>query len=399
MMNDRVSEKRETSCLLSVLGGAVLSLLTAGSSMAEDVKIGFVTSLSGAGSLFAEAAVQGVELAIQEVNQSGGVLGGKLSMDVVDDATDPTTARQAWENLASRQVKAILSAENSANRVAGLPVAERENIPVLYAVDYEGGGCSPVMYINGEVPGQKVPAYIDFLIKKAGGKKFFMLSTDYNWARTAFAYARKEVERQGGTIVGEEYTPFNTPDYTALISKIRNSGANVLLSGLAGGPDNVTFWKQARASGLRITAGSLALDDTTLAAVGSAARDSYMATSYFSAVETEGNKKFIAALKAKYGEKVKPQGYLSQASYDAIHLYAAAVNKAGSTEPRAVLKALSEVSFDGPRGKIAMNTDRHAPLPIYIAQATEAGTFKVVEDLGVQPVPKQCDPEPPFGTK
>jgi len=364
---------------------------------AAGVHIGFVTSLSGAGSLFAEAAVQGVQLAIDEVNANGGVLGGKLTMEIVDDATDPTTTRQAWETLANHHVAAIVSAENSADRVAGLPVAERENIPVLYAVDYEGGGCSPVMYIDGEVPGMKIPAYISFLMAEAKGKKFFMLSTDYNWARTAFAVAKKEIERQGGSVIGEEYTPFNTPDYTALISKVRASGADVLLSGLAGGPDNVTFFKQARASGLRMTMGSLALDDTTLGAVGPAAKGVYMATSYFSAIDTPGNKKFLAALKAKFGDKTKQQGYLAEASYDAIHLYAAAVNKAGTTDPAPVLKALSEVSFDGPRGVIAMSTDRHAALPIYIAQATKKGTYEVVKSLGVQPAPRQCNPEPPFG--
>jgi len=395
-MADR-GKKRAAAAGLALAGCMVAGMTFAGPAAAADVHIGFVTSLSGAGSLFAEAAVQGVQLAVDEINANGGVLGGKLTMEIVDDATDPTTTRQAWETLANHHVQAILSSEDSADRVAGLPVAERENIPVLYAVDYEGGGCSPVMYIDGEVPGMKIPAYISFLMDQAKGKKFFMLSTDYNWARTAFAVAKQEIEKQGGTVVGEEYTPFNTPDYTALISKVRSSGADVLLSGLAGGPDNVTFFKQARASGLKMTMGSLALDDTTLTAVGPAAKGVYMATSYFSSIDTPGNKKFLAALKAKFGDQTKQQGYLAEASYDALHLYAEALNKAGSADPAPVLKALSEVSFDGPRGVVAMNTDRHAPLPIYIAQATSKGTYDVVKSLGVQPVPKQCNPEPPFG--
>lgn len=378
-------------CVLGSMAGA------ADGKAGEDVTIGYVASLSGPGSLFGEAALQVVQLAVDQVNQSGGVLGGKLQFQVVDDATDPTTSRQAWETLVNRKVAAIISAEDSADRVAGLPVGEKANIPVVYAVDYEGGGCSPIMYVDGEVPGQKIPQYIKFLSDQAGGKKFFLLSTDYNWARIAFGIARKLIEAQGGSVVGEEYTPFNTPDYTALISEVRSSGANVLLLGLAGGPDNISFFKQARASGLKMTMGSLALDDTTLSAVGPAAAGVYMATSYFSAIDTEGNKKFLADLKAKFGDKTMRQGYLSEASYDAVHLYAAAVNKAGTTEPTAVLKALSEVSFDGPRGHIAMTTDRHAALPIYIAQATPRATFKVVQSLGVQRAPRQCNPEPPFG--
>jgi branched-chain amino acid transport system substrate-binding protein len=82
-----------------------------------------------------------------------------------------------------------------------------------------------------------------------------------------------------------------------------------------------------------------------------------------------------------------------------VHLYAEAVNKAGTTETSAVLKALSEVKFEGPKGTIQLTTDRHAAMPIYIAEADKKGAYKVVESLGMQQPPKQCDPEPPFGMK
>src|SRR5260370_28579243 len=95
---------------------------------------------------------------------------------------------------------------------------------------------------------------------------------------------------------------------------------------------------------------------------------------------------------------MEPQGYLTEPSYDAVHLYAVAVNKAGSTETSAVLKALSEVEFDGPKGIIRMTGDRHAAMPIYIAEATSKGAYTGVTSLGVQVPPRQCDPEPPFGT-
>ena len=205
----------------------------------------------------------------------------------------------------------------------------------------------------------------------------------------------------GIEIVGEEFTPFNTTDYSPLITKIKNSGANVLFSGIVGGPDNVAFFKQARSSGLMQsidTVGNIALDDTTLSAVGGAAEGTYMAASYFMTDQSEANQKFVAALKAKFGADAKDQGYLSEPSYDAVHLYALAVNKAGTTETSAVLKALSEVEFgNSPKGTIHLNTDRHAAMPIFIAEATSDGTYKVLESLGVQQPPKQCDPEPPFG--
>jgi branched-chain amino acid transport system substrate-binding protein len=388
--------------MLAIAGAAVHVLPAFADS--QGVRLGFVTNLSGPGSLFGEPALQGVQLAVDEINQAGGVLGGPLSLQVFDDATDPNMAKQGWDKLIGDGVDAILSEETSASRAAALASAEKANVPVLYAVDYEGGACSPVMYLNGAIDAQKAPSFIDFLMQQSGGNKFFMLGTDYNWARGAFAITKEAIGKAGGVVVGEEYMPFNTPDYSALIKKIRDSGADILFLGLVGGPDNVAFFKQARGAGVRmtpgnLTAGSLSLDDGTLKAVGSAAEGTYMTTGYFSSIDTPGNKKFLAALKAKFGDDMKLQSFLSQASYDAAHLYALAVNKAGTTDTAAVLKALSEVQFEGPRGPIAMTTDRHATLTIYIAQADAEGLFDVVKSLPDQVPPDQCDPDPPFGMK
>jgi branched-chain amino acid transport system substrate-binding protein len=132
--------------------------------------------------------------------------------------------------------------------------------------------------------------------------------------------------------------------------------------------------------------------------VGGAAAGTYMVASYFMTNTNPENLKFVEALKKKHGSEMKPQGYLSEPSYDAVHLYALAVSKAGTTETNAVLKALSEIEFDGPKGTIHMTADRHAAMPIYIAEATSKGTSTVVKSLGVQVPPRQCNPEPPFGT-
>jgi urea transport system substrate-binding protein len=334
------------------------------------------------------------------VNAAGGVLGGKLELKVADDNTDPNTAHQVWEKLVDEGVDAIIFRETSAARVAALPVAEKANIPALYANDYEGGDCRPILYVTGEIEPQKVPAYLKFLKGKAGGGKFFILATDYNWARITTDMVKKAAPGLGIDVVGEEFTPFNTTDYTPLITKIRDSGADVLFSGIVGGPDNVAFFKQARSSGLMQKVkviGNIALDDTTLSAVGGAANGTFMAASYFMTNDNAGNTKFVDALKNRYGADMKPQGYLSEPSYDTVHLYAEAVNKAGTTETSAVLKALSEVKFEGPKGTIQLTTDRHAAMPIYIAEANTKGSYKVVESLGIQQPPKQCTPEPAFG--
>ncbi|WP_394890052.1 ABC transporter substrate-binding protein [Mesorhizobium sp. AaZ16] len=362
--------------------------------------VGFVTEFSGNISLIGEAGMQSAQLAVDEVNAAGGVLGGGLELKVADDASDPNIARQAWEKIVAEGVDAVIFRETSAARVAVLPVAERANIPAIYANAYEGGDCRPILYTAGEIEPQKVVPYLKFL-KSKGASNIFIVASDINWGRIVIEMVKKAAPEFGLTILGEEFTPYNTTDYSPTITKIRNSGADVLLSALGGTPDNVAFFKQARSSGLmqslKVVA-NLALDDTTLEAIGSAAEGSYMIASYFMTDPSEANQKYLSALRAKFGDDMKAPGIYSEPAYDSVHLYALAVNKAGTTETSAVLKALSEVEFEGsPKGTIRLTPDRHAAMPIYIAQATAEGTYNVVESLGVQQPPKQCDPQPPFG--
>jgi branched-chain amino acid transport system substrate-binding protein len=70
---------------------------------------------------------------------------------------------------------------------------------------------------------------------------------------------------------------------------------------------------------------------------------------------------------------------LSVPQYDAIHLYALAVKKAGTTDTDAVVKALSEVAFDGPRGRVQMSKQRHAPLTMYLAQVNAQGDTTIIK--------------------
>ena len=182
--------------------------------------VGLVTELSGPASLVRRGRTASGAARRRRGERGRRRAGRKLELKVADDNTDPNTAHQVWEKLVDEGVDAIIFRETSAARVAALPVAEKANIPALYANDYEGGDCRPILYVTGEIEPQKVPAYLKFLKEKAGGGKFFILATDYNWARITADMVKKAAPGLGIDVVGEEFTPFNTTDYTPLIAKI-----------------------------------------------------------------------------------------------------------------------------------------------------------------------------------
>ncbi len=107
----------------------------------------------------------------------------------------------------------------------------------------------------------------------------------------------------------------------------------------------------------------------------------YIVGSYVTGIESPANKKFLAAMKKKFGSDLKTPNDLSVPQYEAIYLYKAAVEKAGSTDAQAVIDALAEVSFEGPRGTIQMNKQRHAPLTMYLGQVKDDGSIEVIKSF------------------
>ena len=168
-------------------------------------------------------------------------------------------------------------------------------------------------------------------------------------------------------------------DWTAIISKVREANPDALILATAGGAPNVTLTKQYKAAGVTALIGNIGVDEGTAKSMGADAEGVFISASYVSSLDTPENDKFIASMKAKFGDGLKTPNDLSVPEYEAIYLYKAAVEKAGSTNEDAVLKALDQVSYVGPRGLIKMDRQRHAALTMYLGQVQADGSVKVVK--------------------
>lgn len=365
------------------------------------VVIALVLGISGSNSPLAPSTIQATQLAVEEVNAAGGILDGRrIKLVLGDDGTDPRVARQAWDSVINQQgADGVIALETSASRNAGVPVADRANTPAIYTSLYEGSACSPVLYVNAEVPNQQIDPEVTYLTKDRGVKSFFLVGSDYVWPRTTFKIAKDLIGKAGAEVLGEEYAPIGTTDWSAVVSKIQTADPDAVYFALAGGSDNVALMKQFRATGSKAIVVSPDIEENVLKALGEDGEGVIMAGAYFQVLDTPANKKFLSALDKRFGDKVAPQNLLSVPNYDALHQFALAMDKAGSTEPEAVLEAFTEVSFSGPRGEIKMSADRHATLPIYLAEGQADSTFKILKDLGSIKPTNQCQPDPPFGAK
>jgi urea transport system substrate-binding protein len=365
-----------------------------GSALAADpIRIGVPVGLSGANSVVAPSVVQSAELAVEEINAKGGVLGRPLALDVADDGSGAAGAQKAFDALVfQKKVNVLISMETSAARNAGLPIVARGKTPFIYTSFYEGKSCSPYLYVNAWVPEQQVPPIVDYFNKKKA-KNYFLIGSDYAFGRGMLAFTKSYIEKTGGKIVGEEYLPMDGSDWTPIISKLKSSGADAIITSTAGGAPNVTLTKQLRAAGVSLPYGNLAVDEGTAKSMGSDAAEIYISASYVTGIDSAANKAFLAAMSKKFGTDLKTPNDLSVPEYEAVYAYKAAVEKAGGTDPQKVLAALSEVSVDGPRGTIRMDKQRHAPLTMYLGQVQADGGVKVIQSFPNVDPGAQCPPK------
>ncbi len=376
-----------TGAAVVLLSSAALAQVPTGA----PIQIGVPIGLSGANSVVAPSVVQAAELAVSEINSKGGVMGRPLVLDVADDGSGAAGAQRAFDSLVfQKKVDVLISMETSAARNAGLPIVAKGHTPFIYTSSYEGHSCSRYMYVNAWVPEQQEAPVIDYFLKDKGAKTFFLIGSDYAFGRGMLSYAKTYIEAHGGKVIGDEYQPMDAGDWTAIISKVRSANPDALILSTAGGVPNVTLTKQYRAAGIKALVGNLGVDEGTAKSMGADATGIYISGSYYTSVDTPANKTFLAAMKAKFGDKLLTPNDLSVPQYEAIYAYKAAVEKAKGTAADGVIKALGEVSVDGPRGTITMNQQRHAPLTMYLGQVEADGSVKILQTAKNVSAGAQC---------
>ncbi|WP_367319762.1 substrate-binding protein [Streptomyces sp. HUAS ZL42] len=344
------------------------------------LKIGLLTSMSGPAGLFGPATRNVAELAAQEINASGGVLGRKVSVVIGDDATNPDTGRQtATRLLNSDGVSVLVGMHTSATREAVLPKARSAGTLYMYTPVFEGGTCDPDLFTNGEVPSQQLKQTIPWTQSTTGRKKWFLLGNDYAWGRASLAAAKQYITASGGEVVGTAFVPLGTTDFQAVIQKIQQANPELLLPALVGG-DAIAFEKQAYDAGLGNSQAQrlgILYEENTLAGMGPKVTEGmYTSLGYFQSLNTPANSAFLTAYRKKFGAEAPTVTSLSEQTYVAIKAWAQAANAAGSTEAKDVAAKLGGLSLDAPAGKVTFEKNRTATQPVYVGQVT-GGVVKI----------------------
>ncbi|UOE21921.1 urea ABC transporter substrate-binding protein [Thermobifida halotolerans] len=323
----------------------------------DTVRVGMLHSLSGTMAISEVTVRDAVQLAIDEINADGGVLGRQIEPVEEDGASEPAVfAEKAEKLLQSDGVATVFGGWTSASRQAMLPVFEGNNGLLWYPVQYEGLESSPNIVYTGATTNQQIVPALDYL-KEAGHTKLYLVGSDYVFPRTANQIITAYAAANDMEIVAEEYTPLGHTEYSTIANDIASSDADAVFNTL-NGDSNVSFFQQLRSAGVSpedIPVLSVSVAEEEVGGIGTDNITGHLvAWNYYQTTDTPANAEFVAAFQEAYGSDRVTSDPM-QSAYNAVHLWKAAVEKADSFEVDAVREALDGITLDAPEGTVTID--------------------------------------------
>ena len=354
------------------------------------VELGFLNSTSGGMAISEQTVRDSLILGAEEINAAGGIFGKQIEFIEEDGQSDPTIfAEKINKLLTEDEVSAVFGGWTSASRKAMLPVVEGANGLLFYPVQYEGLEASENIYYTGATTNQQIIPAMDFLASE-GIETLFLAGSDYVFPRTANKIIKQYAAELGIEIVGEEYVPLDSDDWTTQVAKIAEAQPDFVFNTI-NGSSNVGFIKAYEEAGLGADNSpiiSVSIAEEEAPAMGVDLTGQYAAWNYFQSVESPENTTFIEAFQAKYGDR--PTSDPMEAAYTSLYLYKNMVEKAESFCVEALNEAADGVSFAAPEGMVTINGENnHIAKTALIGKINADNQFDIVfsSDGPIQPDP------------
>lgn len=356
----------------------------------EPIKIGILADLTGPFTTYGTSLVDSAQLAIKEINAKGGIAGRQITVIVEDTQTDVTaTVDKARKLIQSDNVDLVMGPIGSdANDAAYKTVVEEGGKLLFYTETFEGGKCNELYFSFGAVPAQQIRPLIPVLQEKYGPNAM-LFGADYVWPHRSFEIAKPIIAENGGTVVSELYLPLIADDFSELVQTVRNKQPDYIFSLYP------AVWgaalKALDDAGLLSTVGigTIFLGDPDFTGVADLAEGSYTALPFFTVADAPGVQPFLEAYAAEFGAGAIPSGGEGVGAYDAVYLYQMAVEKAGSTDPKAVAAAMTGLSFNGPTGPVTVTPSHYLQQTINLVQA-QNGKYVLVDSFPNQDPEEAC---------
>ncbi|HLZ18639.1 MAG TPA: branched-chain amino acid ABC transporter substrate-binding protein [Smithellaceae bacterium] len=329
---------------------------------ADTIKIGIAGSHTGDLASYGIPTVKAAELIVKAANARGGVLGKKVELVVEDEACKPELATNVATKLVSQKVTAVIGHICSGATKAALRTYKDANIIVI-----SPSATSPELTLSGQYPNffrtigsdaMQAKLVADFALNSLKFTKFAVIHDKGDYGKGFAEYAKKYLEesKKAQVKLYEGVTP-GAVDYSAIVQKIKYANVDAVIYG-GYHPEAASIVQQMRKKGMKtVFISDDGVKDQTFIKVAAAYAEGVYASG---PRDTTKNPLAIAAIrdhKKTYGSE--PGAFYLNA-YSAVLAILNAIDKAKTTEPRAVMKAMRTHLTDTPLGKIKFNNQGDA---------------------------------------
>jgi branched-chain amino acid transport system substrate-binding protein len=351
----------------------------------EPVTLGAIEILTGPASRYGVPIMKGFQLALDDINAKGGVIGGrKLALQFEDSAGAKEQAVNAARALIGRdKVPMILGPTLSTEMFAVAPIANERHIPILGTSTTANGitAIGPYVFRTSLPEADVVPVTLRAAQKKFGIKKVALLyGNDDAFTKSGFEVMKAALDKLGIETLATESFGSKDTDFSAQLTKIKSLHPDaVVVSALVEAASGILL--EARAQGfppeIRFIGGNGFNSPVLGQIAGEAADGTLVGSPWFIGKADPANRKFVDEYRAKFKED--PDQFAAQA-YDALHIVAAALDAAGAADPEKIAQSLIKVKLDGVTGPFAFTDNRDpADSSGVVVLEMKGGTFRILE--------------------
>jgi len=338
--------------------------------------VGILEDRSGNFQLNGTSKWQATRLALEEINENGGLLGEEIEIVDPDPQSDNSRYQELTERLILQdEVDALWAGYSSATREAIRPIINENEQLYFYTTQYEGGVCDNTIFPVGATARQQLGIVTPYLADEFG-EDIYIIAADYNFGQLSGDWVNVLAQENGYNIVGEEYIPLDVTDFSSVINRIQNEDPDFIMSMLVGA-NHENFYAQRATNDLE----NIPIGTSTAMAQGHehirydppALTNVYAGVSYMEELgDLRDGENFVEAFYERW-----PEGnYLNQEAqnnYFSVYLWADAVEEAGTFDQQEVISVLEEGrDVSAPSGDLTLDgATHHMEHEMRVARADE----------------------------
>ena len=351
----------------------------------EPVRVGVLFSQTGVTAVIERSERLGTMLAVEEINEAGGINGRELQLISYDPQSRPKTyAALAKRLLLEDRVGVILGCYMSSTRKAVIPVVERWGGLLLYPTLYEGFEYSRNVIYTGAAPNQNSVQLAEFMLHNYGSR-VFMVGSDYVYPYESNRVMSDLISERGGEKIAEMYLPLDASweSYITVAKKIKAAAPDFIFSTVVGSGTALLHraFAQVKMDPALAPIASLTTCEAEVREMGADIAEGHITSApYFQSVNSEANRNCVANFKKRFGPD-EVTNMCWEAAYFQTHLLAEAMRKSGSDNVMDLLGILPGAEFDAPQGTVKIDEfNHHTFLRPRIGRVNSAGQFDILKE-------------------